>query len=536
MEAVFIKTLNISLSAGWMILAVLVSRLALKKASRWVSVLLWGLVGLRLVMPFSLRSPLSLIPSAEVIDPAIGYEIHPAIHSGVPILDGVVNPVLGSSLAATPMNSVNPMQICLWLGGWIWVIGAGALVFYGLFSYLRLRKSVSEAVPYRENVLLCDRVSSPFILGVFLPRIYLPSDLGERDTELVLAHEFAHLRRWDHLWKPLGFLILAVHWFNPLVWIAYVLLCRDIEAACDEKVVSGMELADKKAYASALVSSSTKRRLVLACPLAFGEVGVKERVKGVLNYRKPAFWILAAALTACAVLAVCFLTDPMGPTGDVDQPISDPEGSYQQIVPAVVVNGKRFQFHSSGVDVSSLIPPSPRSSFDGMITSSVDSAEWPNADDQSNFGTDYGYKIIDEDRIAVYIAQEWVLFTAAEAETAAVNLDFGVSGVYSEEDMEEAVQIILTQFQTFKGCELHSLRYVSDESNSPENLAWMNELAEARGMDTVFTQCAEFKSDFHSPTDPALAGAWNVDEEYVDWGWWLAREEGGEWQLMTWGY
>ena len=310
MEAVFIKVLNMSISAGWLILAVMLLRLLLKKAPKWISVVLWGLVGLRLVFPFSLQSVLSLIPSAEVVSPSIGYAQHPEINSGVSVIDNAVNPTLGTSLAATPMNSVNPMQIILYLGGIIWTVGIAILLLYGLISYLRLRRKVAEAIPYEKNTWLCDQVKTPFILGVFRPRIYLPSGLNEEETAYVLAHEHAHLKRKDHLWKPLGFLLLTVYWFNPLVWVAYILLCRDIEAACDEKVISDMAMTEKKAYANALVSCSLQRRLILACPLAFGEVGVKERVKGVLNYKKPAFWIIVAALIACVVIAVCFLTNP----------------------------------------------------------------------------------------------------------------------------------------------------------------------------------------------------------------------------------
>ena len=310
MEAVFIKALNMSISAGWLILAVLLLRLLLKKAPKWISVMLWGIVGLRLVLPFSLQSVFSLIPSAEVVSPSIGYARHPEINSGVSVLDNAVNPTLGTSLAATPMNSVNPMQIVLFLGGIIWTVGIAILLLYGLISYLRLRRKVAEAIPYEKNTWLCDQVKTPFILGVFRPRIYLPSGLNEEETAYVLAHEHAHLKRKDHLWKPLGFLLLTVYWFNPLVWVAYILLCRDIEAACDEKVIADMEMTEKKAYANALVTCSMQRRLILACPLAFGEVGVKERVKGVLNYKKPAFWIIVAALIACVVIAVCFLTNP----------------------------------------------------------------------------------------------------------------------------------------------------------------------------------------------------------------------------------
>ena len=332
MEAVFIKVLNMSISAGWLILAVMLLRLLLKKAPKWISVVLWGLVGLRLVLPFSLQSVLSLIPSAEVISPSIGYAQHPEINSGVSVIDKAVNPTLGTSLAATPMNSVNPMQIVLYLGGLVWVGGIVILLLYGLISYLRLRRKVAEAIPYEKNTWLCDQVKTPFILGVFRPRIYLSSGLNEEETAYVLAHEHAHLKRKDHLWKPLGFLLLTVYWFNPLIWVAYMLLCRDIEAACDEKVISDMGMMEKKAYANALVSCSMQRRLILACPLAFGEVGVKERVKGVLNYRKPAFWIIVAALIACAVIAVCFLTNPK----DNEQDLSFL--NYKNAIPLIVQN------------------------------------------------------------------------------------------------------------------------------------------------------------------------------------------------------
>ena len=332
MEAVFIKVLNMSISACWLILAVILLRLLLKKAPKWISVVLWGLVGLRLVLPFSLQSVLSLIPSTEVISPSIGYAQHPEINSGVSVIDNAVNPTLGTSLAATPMNSVNPMQIVLYLGGLVWVGGIVILLLYGLISYLRLRRKVAEAIPYEKNTWLCDQVKTPFILGVFRPRIYLSSGLNEEETAYVLAHEHAHLRRKDHLWKPLGFLLLTVYWFNPLIWVAYMLLCRDIEAACDEKVISDMGMMEKKAYANALVSCSMQRRLILACPLAFGEVGVKERVKGVLNYRKPAFWIIVAALIACAVIAVCFLTNPK----DNEQDLSFL--NYKNAIPLIVQN------------------------------------------------------------------------------------------------------------------------------------------------------------------------------------------------------
>lgn len=396
MEAVFIKVLNMSISAGWLILAVMLLRLLLKKAPKWISVVLWGLVGLRLVFPFSLQSVLSLIPSAEVISPSIGYAQHPEINSGVSVIDNAVNPTLGTSLAATPMNSVNPMQIVLFLGGIIWTVGIAILLLYGLISYLRLRRKVAEAIPYEKNTWLCDQVKTPFILGVFRPRIYLPSGLNEEETAYVLAHEHAHLKRKDHLWKPLGFLLLTVYWFNPLVWVAYILLCRDIEAACDEKVISDMEMTEKKAYANALVSCSMQRRLILACPLAFGEVGVKERVKGVLNYKKPAFWIIVAALIACVVIAVCFLTNPKDDGPDLSFL------NYKNAIPLIGQNDTAPYASLSPADSDSVQPGVADAK---ALAQFLESAKWTKRRAPSSSPEPRGYLefVIEDDyRIIVY--------------------------------------------------------------------------------------------------------------------------------------
>lgn len=310
MGDLFLKLLNMSIAASWLILAVVLLRLLLKKAPKWIVILLWGIVALRLVVPFSFESALSLIPSVETFNAHnIQYET-PAIHSGIPAVNNAINPVLGATFAPNPAGSVNPLYVWMFIVSVIWFIGIAAMLFYAAISYVRVRRSVAERVPYEGNIFLCDHVKSPFILGLVRPKIYLPSSMDLTAMEPVIAHEKAHLARHDHWWKPLGFLILTVHWFNPLCWIAYVLLCRDIELACDEKVIRQMDLEGKKQYSAALLECSTGRRLVTICPLAFGEVGVKERVKNVLNYKKPAFWVIVAAVVACAVVTVCFATNP----------------------------------------------------------------------------------------------------------------------------------------------------------------------------------------------------------------------------------
>jgi len=310
MNEVFLKVLNMSIAASWLILAVVVLRLVLKRAPKWITVALWGLVALRLAVPFSFESALSLIPSAETFSPhSIQYET-PAISSGIPAVNNAVNPVLGEAFAPNPGGNVNPLYVWTFVVSVIWLAGIAAMLLYAVISYVRVQWSVAERVPYEGSIFLCDHVKSPFILGLVRPKIYLPSGMGAAVMEPVIAHEKAHLARRDHWWKPMGFLILAVHWFNPLCWIAYVLLCRDIELACDEKVIRQMDLDGKKQYSTALLECSTQRRLVTICPLAFGEVGVTERVKNVLDYKKPAFWVIVLAVIACGVVTVCFATNP----------------------------------------------------------------------------------------------------------------------------------------------------------------------------------------------------------------------------------
>ena len=311
MNELFLKIINMSISASWLILAVLILRLVLKKAPKWVNVLLWGIVAVRLICPLSFESALSLIPSSETIPLDIEMAAKPTIDSGVPAINSVVNPVLSSF--APPqhvLTSANPLQIWIPILNIIWLIGVGALLLYTAVSYWRLCRKVDTAVRYKGNIFQSENVSSPFVLGIIKPRIYLPFNMNGQDLEHVAAHEQAHIRRKDHWWKPLGFLLLTIHWFNPLMWLAYVLLCRDIELACDEKVIKELGNEQRADYMQALVACSVNRRMIAACPLAFGEVGVKERVKSVMNYKKPAFWVIIIAVIICVGVAACFLTNP----------------------------------------------------------------------------------------------------------------------------------------------------------------------------------------------------------------------------------
>ena len=316
MSELFLKIINMSISASYIVLAVILLRLLLKKAPKWITVLLWGIVALRLVFPFSVESVISLMPSAEVVSPTIMTDKIPAVNTGIPFINSTLNPIISESFTPLPDSSANPLQIWIPVLAAIWAVGIVALMIYTGISYARLKRRVGTAVLCRDNIYQSENVASPFVLGIIKPTIYLPFNMSEKHREGVIAHEMAHIRRKDHLWKPLGFLLLALHWFNPLMWLGYVLLCRDIELACDEKVIAELERDGRADYTEALLSCSVNRRTISACPLAFGEVGVKERVKSVLNYRKPAFWIIVAALVACIAVAICFLTNPPSDKGD----------------------------------------------------------------------------------------------------------------------------------------------------------------------------------------------------------------------------
>ena len=311
MSEFFLKIVNMSISASWLVLVVLAFRFLFRKAPKWVNVLLWGIVAVRLICPFSIESALSLIPSAETISPEIMMDWTPEISTGMESVDRVVNPIITETFAPEPIASANPLQILIPVFSIIWITGMCVLALYTVISYWSLKRKVDEAVILRENIYQSETVGSPFVLGVIRPKIYLPYSINIQNLEHVVAHEHAHIRRRDHWWKPLGFLLLSIHWFNPLMWVAYILLCRDIELACDEKVIKEMGNEQRADYTQALVSCSVNRRMIAACPLAFGEVGVKERVRSVMNYKKPAFWVIVASVIACAVVAVCFLTNPV---------------------------------------------------------------------------------------------------------------------------------------------------------------------------------------------------------------------------------
>lgn len=312
MEAVFLKLLNMSIAASFMIAAVVVLRVVFKKSPKALRCVLWALVGIRLICPFSLESALSLVPSAQTIPDAVLSGPSFSVQTGFEGVDTRINAELADRYfegVTVPTNTGLHITALLSV---IWLIGIFALAVYAIVSFTKLKKQTAEAVPYKENIYLCDRIPSPFILGVIKPRIFLPSSIRAADIPYVLLHEQAHLKRRDHLWKPIGFALLCIYWFNPLIWVAYILLCRDIELACDEKVIKAMGTASKKPYADALINCSVSQKRISACPVAFGETDVKNRIQSVLQYKKPAFWVILVAVLTCVAVAVCFLTVPKG--------------------------------------------------------------------------------------------------------------------------------------------------------------------------------------------------------------------------------
>ena len=313
MTNLFLTLFNRSIPACFLILAVMLVRLSFKKAPKALFPILWAFVGLRLVLPFLPESRLSVIPSPETLSyETVRYAAHPTVQTGIYAVNSAVNPVVGTVLETPAGGSVSPLYVLTSVLGAIWLAGVFGMLFYALFRYFHLKNRLKTAVLFRDNLYRSEGVTSPFVLGFIKPRIYLPFTLAETDLDAVVAHEKAHIARGDVFWKPLGYLFLCVYWFNPLVWLAYVLFCRDIEFACDERVIGRLAEKERAAYSEALLAASVRKSSIAACPLAFGEENVKERIKRVLSYKKPAFWVVLVAVLACAVLAVCFLTDPVG--------------------------------------------------------------------------------------------------------------------------------------------------------------------------------------------------------------------------------
>ena len=324
MEQIFLKVLNISISASILIIVVIAARLLLKKAPKWCVMLLWAIVALRLVIPVSIESAFSLIPrgmdekiesiEAAVMDGNTDQEQLPQAEANnmpVTMTGDIQEDVTYIPYEIVEITEPVKRELSIFeIAGYIWIADVGLMLMFSLFSYIKLKLRMAESVKYKDNIYLSDRTATAFILGMIRLRIYLPSGIDEEEIPYVIAHEYSHIKRGDHLWKPLAYLLLCVYWFNPLMWLAYSLLSRDIEYACDEKTVSGYDMKDRKAYAAALLENSIQKKLVMVCPLAFGEGSIKERVRKVLDHKKPAFWICIVSLAVVVIVGICFATKP----------------------------------------------------------------------------------------------------------------------------------------------------------------------------------------------------------------------------------
>ena len=312
MEKIFIKLLNMSITASWIILIIILFRFVMKKAPKNIRCILWAIAAVRLICPVSLESALSLVPSTEIIYSDTTNSSELLISNNISTFDNTTKPIIDKNFTPEEKSKENnPMNFLLHAITMIWILGMLVLNLYAAISYLNLHKKISEGIILNDNIWMCDHILSPFIWGIIKPRIFLPSSIKKQHIEFIIAHEKAHLSRHDNLWKPLGFLLLTVYWFNPLIWMAYILFCRDIELACDEKVIKEFDIYDKKAYSTVLLACSTNQNIVTINPVAFGEIGIKERIKAVMKYKKPKLWIGYTAAIICVAVIVCFLTNPI---------------------------------------------------------------------------------------------------------------------------------------------------------------------------------------------------------------------------------
>ncbi len=440
MSELFINLLNLSITTGWLILAVMLVRILLKKAPKYIRCILWGLVGLRLICPVSIESVFSLLPSGKVIEPEIVYERTPSIHSGITVIDHATNTIMAESFTPNVSDSVNPLQVVTYIASNLWIIGLAVMLIYCVVSYVLIKRKVFDAVKDEGNIYESDRIITPFVVGILKPRIYIPYNMDREAKTYVIAHERAHIKRGDHIAKLIGFLILSVYWFNPLIWCAYIFLCRDIELACDEKVLKNIGGQEKKQYSKVLLQYSISPKMIAACPLAFGEVAVKNRIKNVLNYKKPAFWLIAVSIIICVVVAVCFMTNPKE-----DMPGSEPDTETDTNEVGGESAGDDVSDNSTsnkdaGQGKTPVIPSKTEECLylmlddklyyctgmentetkkcgvmDGIIETSVEKGEVPTENNQSNFGAGYGWQRGGDYEVEVYMPyngseNKWMCF------------------------------------------------------------------------------------------------------------------------------
>lgn len=443
MSELFLQVLNMSILASWFLLAIFVLRFLFRRAPKWFHMTLWALAAIRLVCPVSVSSPLSLIPRVQTVPPSIMLMPHPTIDSGIPIINQIVNPMLLDAFSAEAVYSAYPLQIWIPVASVLWVVGMAALLAYMAFSYFRLRHKVKNAQHYRDRIYFSEHAGSPFVMGTVRPRIYLTAQIDPKDMEHVLSHERMHIRRLDHWWKLIGFIVLTIHWFNPLVWVSYILLCRDIEMACDEAVAKTLSPSQRADYSQALLNCCAASPRIRICPLAFGEIGIKQRVRAVLNYKKPSTWILCLVVIAITVASLCFATNPGGtvPVSPIGVDIKNPRVVYTTYV-GRLPDGQYLNMNSNILPV------------DDEAKSAIISLIF-----------DHKYKIIDEPSMSAH---------DASAPTLMIRFQYG----QSYEDWyiyKSGIQRIVTPLTS--NLEGETLWYKLDPSFYEQILEWYNTMA-----------------------------------------------------------
>lgn len=422
MEVVFLKILNLSISAGWLILAIAIVRFLFPRMPKRILCWIWGLVALRLICPVFPSSALSLIPNAEPFPKEIIYTASPEIQSGIEAVDNVVNPFLQSHMTPAIGDSANPTQIWSFIFTQVWILGVVVMLIFSAVSWILLKRRVSTAIPVRQNIKRCESIDSPFVMGILFPKIYLPSHLEKKDWEYVLSHEEAHIHRKDHLWKPLGFFLLSIYWFHPLMWLAYHLFCQDMEAACDEAVIRNMDDKSLRGYSTALLKISVSKHFLNASPLAFGETGIKKRIQTVMEYRKPAFWCKLLSAAVLIFLIVAFLTNPVKQY--------DPNRVYPQcVLPEpdsilVQVTGTDLRYEK-GSNVYRAIVDSIRQNWwkftaDGAITAPDDALVAPVAPEVLKTKSWRTYVEIDDNIVCFQYFSEPLIWENADGETLSI--------------------------------------------------------------------------------------------------------------------
>lgn len=341
MDRLFLTILNMSLTGTFVIAAICIARLPLKKAPKIISYCLWAVAGFRLVFPYSIESIFSLIPfKAQTIPPDIAMQPIPRIDSGIPFVNNAVSGILP---AATPAASVNPLQVWTATGAWVWIIGVAVLLIYGLASFFVLKRKMSKAAHIEANLYEAENIKSPFALGFIKPGIYLPAGLSGQEKSYIILHEQTHIKRYDHIVKFAAYFILCLHWFNPFAWVAFRLMGVDMEMSCDERVLKEMGGETKKNYSLTLLSLATERRIFSGSPLAFGEGGIKERIKNILNFKKPSRVTIIVAVALVSVLSVGFAVNKINvPAEPPDITVQSGDKSIEWVVGKNNWNGSIF--------------------------------------------------------------------------------------------------------------------------------------------------------------------------------------------------